>query len=714
VSTATALEPLRQEERSDLLVHLRNLDSLLKLAVTRARVLYAVGENEEAFRGVYISEDEIDSLINRETATLTADEIVAEALRDFWSSSRVEALSECWEFTYFDTAVLLLAMAPEVDLRYERIFAYLQDDVTKRKPTVDLALNLFCSSPESRIEQRTRFAPGAPLIRSGLLRLLPDPSQSEAPLLAHYLRLDERAIQTFLGDDGLDHRLVSFCQRNYLRTMRADLGEEDEMWRRLPAFANSAKAAGRPVRLLFSGASTLSKQQAAEALAAANGNTLLNADMEKGAAWRTEPIELASLLKREATLTDATLFLNNLKPDAADEAPLRTFIGTLSDYAGTIVIASESPWVALIASGDRFLNVPFTLPTYETRRELWQQLLGEVGIALLPEVLARLSSNFQLAPEQIEAAVSTARQRLEWKLTASGKLEASDIETELMAAARDQTGRELTALTSKLKPVFRWHDIVLPSDTLQQLREICARVLHGHAVLEVGGFGKKSSSGKGIAVLFAGPSGTGKTMAAEVIANELGLDLFRIDLSSVVSKYIGDTEKNLERIFAAAMGSNSILLFDEADAIFGKRSAVNDAHDRYANVEISYLLQKMEQYEGVTILTSNLRGNIDEGFWRRLAFTVHFPFPEEATRLEIWKRTWPEETAVDPAVDFSKLAQQFKLSGGNIRNVALSAAFFAAPESRPVDMPDLLHAIRREYAKAGKDVTAAELADAVN
>jgi SpoVK/Ycf46/Vps4 family AAA+-type ATPase len=202
-------------------------------------------------------------------------------------------------------------------------------------------------------------------------------------------------------------------------------------------------------------------------------------------------------------------------------------------------------------------------------------------------------------------------------------------------------------------------------------------------------------------------------MAAEIIANELGLDLFRIDLASVVSKYIGETEKNLERIFAAAVRSNSVLLFDEADALFGKRSAVTDAHDRYANVEISYLLQKMEQYEGITILTSNLRGNIDEGFWRRLAFTVHFPFPETDTRLEIWKRLWPEETALEADVDFAKLAEHFSLSGANIRNIGLAAAFLAAAEKRPVRMADILHATRREYTKVGKAVTAIELEDMV-
>jgi len=215
-------------------------------------------------------------------------------------------------------------------------------------------------------------------------------------------------------------------------------------------------------------------------------------------------------------------------------------------------------------------------------------------------------------------------------------------------------------------------------------------------------------------VLFAGPSGTGKTMAAEVIANALGLDLFRIDLSSVTSKYIGETEKNLERIFQAALRSNSVLLFDEADALFGKRSEVSDAHDRYANIEISYLLQRMEQYDGITILTTNQRSNLDEAFVRRLAFTINFPFPEQDERCALWQKVWPSHTAIEPGVDFGILARRFRLSGGNIRNIALSAALRAVAEARPVALRDILHATRREYEKVGRLLSPAELEGAAS
>ena len=223
------------------------------------------------------------------------------------------------------------------------------------------------------------------------------------------------------------------------------------------------------------------------------------------------------------------------------------------------------------------------------------------------------------------------------------------------------------------------------------------------------GFYHKLSLGKGVTALFAGPSGTGKTMAAEIIANELGLDLYKIDLSGVVSKYIGETEKNLDRIFAAAENANAILFFDEADALFGKRSEVRDSHDRYANIEISYLLQKMEEYEGIAILATNLRQNLDESFVRRLAFTVHFPFPDEDSRRRIWAGIWPARTPLAPETDMDRLARRFKLSGGNIKNVALAAAFLAAGDGNLVTMEHLIHATRREYQKMGKVLSKTEL-----
>lgn len=281
---------------------------------------------------------------------------------------------------------------------------------------------------------------------------------------------------------------------------------------------------------------------------------------------------------------------------------------------------------------------------------------------------------------------------------------------DLLAAARSHSNPRLGTLARKIEPRYAWSDIILPADQLALLQEIVAAVRGRPQVLDAWGVGRKLARSSGVPILFAGPPGTGKTMAAEIIAGELELDLYGIDLSTVVSKYIGETEKNLERIFGEAQSSNAILFFDEADAIFGKRSEVKDAHDRYANIETSYLLQRMEAYDGVTILATNLRANLDEAFTRRLQFAVDFPFPEEEYRLRIWQTLFPPTLPRAADVDFGLLAGRFRLAGGNIRNVIVSAAYLAAADGRQVTMEHLLHGVRRELQKMGRLVRERDMA----
>lgn len=268
----------------------------------------------------------------------------------------------------------------------------------------------------------------------------------------------------------------------------------------------------------------------------------------------------------------------------------------------------------------------------------------------------------------------------------------------------------MASVAHKVSAKHTWSDLVLPPGTLDQLHEFCARVINSEYVLKQWGFARKLSMGKGTTAVFAGPSGTGKTIAAEVIANEIKLDLYKVDLAAVISKYIGETEKNLDRIFTVAENASAVLFFDEADAFFGKRSEVRDSHDRYANIEISYLLQKMEAYEGAAILATNLGQNMDESFLRRFAFNIRFPFPEEESRRRIWSTIWPQETPLARDIDYGYLASRFRFTGGNIKNVALAAAFLAADDGGVVSMMHLLRAIEREFEKMGKPVRCDELA----
>jgi SpoVK/Ycf46/Vps4 family AAA+-type ATPase len=310
--------------------------------------------------------------------------------------------------------------------------------------------------------------------------------------------------------------------------------------------------------------------------------------------------------------------------------------------------------------------------------------------------LAALAGTFRLTAGQIRDAAATARNLGFARDPAAARITQAD----LLAACRLQSGRKLAVLAQKITPRYGWDDLVLPDDRMDQLREIHDQVRYRALVYGAWGFDRKLALGKGLDILFAGPPGTGKTMAADVLAGALGLDLYRIDLSGVVSKYIGETEKNLARIFAEAAASNAILFFDEADALFGKRTEIRDAHDRYANLEVSYLLQRIEDYDGVVILASNLRGNIDRAFARRIRFTIEFPMPDEAERRRIWEQVWPEQLPRDPDLDLAALAARFDLPGSGIRNAAMAAAFLAAAGEGRVTMDLLLHAIRREYENA--------------
>jgi SpoVK/Ycf46/Vps4 family AAA+-type ATPase len=274
-------------------------------------------------------------------------------------------------------------------------------------------------------------------------------------------------------------------------------------------------------------------------------------------------------------------------------------------------------------------------------------------------------------------------------------------------ACRAQARSRLDDLAQRIEPSAGWEDLVLPEPQRQLLAQIAGQVRQRRRVYDAWGFGGAGVRGLGISALFAGPSGTGKTMAAEVLARELRLDLYRIDLSQVVSKYIGETEKNLRRVFDAAEGGGAILLFDEADALFGRRSEVKDSHDRYANIEVSYLLQRMEAYRGLAILTTNMKSALDPAFLRRLRFVVSFPFPDAAQREEIWRRVFPSRTPTE-GLDAVRLAR-LNVAGGNIRNIALHAAFLAAEAGQPVLMDHVLRAARGEYAKLEKTLTEAEI-----
>jgi AAA+ superfamily predicted ATPase len=678
-----------------LLAFLR-LDLLLRAGVIAAGQRYGPDAAADSFRGLYLSEEQVGRTLLAPVAQPLAaatpalpgwDDVAADNPRWAW-------LRERYQLTDIELDVLLVAFGPDVDRRYERLYGYLQDDVSARRPTVDLALDLLTSTPAQRLRGLDLFASDAPLLRHQLVSVRGDHRTDDPPLIAHLIAADEQITGVLLGLDRMDRRLASLCRL----TDGTDAGPDPVDTGLVRSLVRLVRGAPGPVRLCFHGPPGTGRRATACAMAARLGIPLLEVDSAAlqeagGVTW------LARAL-REAELRGAAMYLDGsdvLWPGAGDSRP-DALAQALARHRGVVMMGATGPWTPLGHEPLGVLDVPFTHPGAGDRRRMWRRAVADSGLRVAPRDLTAVSDRFRLSPGQIRDAA----------LTASGAARLRDPErpsritaAELFAAARRESGSDLGSFARRVPLVHGWNDLVVPDDVRRQLRELTARVERRARVLDDWGFGAKLSTGRGINALFAGPPGTGKTMAAGVIAAELGLDLFAIDLSTVVSKYIGETEKNLSRVFAAAADSDAILFFDEADALFGKRSDVRDAHDRYANIEIAYLLQRMEQYDGLAVLATNLRHHLDEAFTRRLQVVVDFPFPGFAERLRIWRACLPLRAPLAPDVDLQALARH-RLAGGNIQNVVLGAAYLAAAQRVPIGAAHFAEATRREHQKMGK------------
>jgi hypothetical protein len=675
---------------------LRWLDRLLAL---RTAELRARREAAPVPRTQYVSHEEVDWLLAGATASAPADtEHLRRALEACATDvqSRVERstgvplalveLTDRFALSPFEQRAVVVCLAPELDRKYDKLYAYLQDDVTRKRPSVDLVLDLLGDDPEQRRAKRTRLTRQAPLVQRAILQEIPDPgSPSGASDLARFLALDPRILGFLTGSADLDARLTDLVTLD--DPADGSVGFVD------PAIEERVlhlvERAAEPLVLFLHGPDGGSKRQLALSACAHTGHRLLRLDV--AALLRRADVEpLFRLALREAVLSQTLIYL-----DDADDGHAQ-LAGMLAEHTELAFVAGARAPQRPPSLGDkRFLDVELPLPGPAVREQAWQASLAPH--ATPPEWSADLGSRFKLTPDQIRAAVGSAA------LEALAQPEPADLElSDLTRAARRHSQHRLGDLAVHVEAHATWPDLVLPAERIEQLREICSQVRFQHDVLDDWGFARKVRRARGVGVLFSGPPGTGKTLAAEVMAGELELDLYKVDLSGVVSKWIGETEKNLNRIFHEAETSNSILFFDEADALFGKRTKVSDAHDRYANIETSYLLQRMEGHDGVVVLATNLRENIDDAFTRRIRFVVDFPFPDHESRRQIWAAHFPSEAPVDAALDLDYLARELKIAGGSIRNIVLNAAFLAADNGRNIEMAHIVHATRREFEKIGK------------
>jgi len=719
------LEYLLDElSRLDLLIHLRLLNMQRRQ-----------GPNPlEHFKGLVLLEEEILQLVAGEANTIsdetleTTNQVEAAMLVE--DVARVQnrvahrratglmdgseillaRLSRVFSLTRFDEECLLICLAAEIDRKYEKIYAYLQNDITQKTPTVDLLASLLCETTKEKVEARSAFDSQAPLLKYRLLRLIDGSPDHGSPLISRSLKLDDRVVGFLLGSREIDVRLQGAAR------LISPLSEiepgmvTDEARARLVDFSTAELGAARQrqsVIFSFSGPYGGGKRSMARAVCGDLSLPLIAADVSKMLSAEIPFGEMIWLLGREAVLLGAALCLENFDSLLSDDnklvQELKSLVEMMRAFRPLTFLIGRRPWQPREFFNDADLvQIDFPIPDDRTRKQLWETYLNNGcanGSAFEASVDAEaLAGKFRLTPGQIRDTLEAAENLARWRAPADPMVTMED----LYAACRAQTTPKLGELARKIKPKFTWDDIVLPPDQLAQLNEICNETRHRRRVYGEWGFDRRLSLGKGLVALFTGPPGTGKTMAAEVVANGLNLDLYKIDLSQVVSKYIGETEKKLHQIFDEAQSSNSILFFDEADALFGKRSEVKDAHDRYANIEVGYLLQKMEEYDGIAILATNLQQNMDEAFTRRMRFIIEFPFPDEHHRKLIWQVTFPPEAPLGDDVDFAWLARGIRLPGGNIRNIALAGAFFAAGEESVIRMSHLIQAARREFQKIGR------------
>jgi hypothetical protein len=593
--------------------------------------------------------------------------------------SALDHLQSALDLSPFERDLVLLCAGVELDGELARLVAAARGGGGP-EPTFGLALSLLPGAHWSAL------SPASPPRRWRLLEL-----KGEGLLTARPLRIDERILHFLVGVQHLDERLVGLIQPAPPATVAVP--SHRQLAAEIAAALAPENLEGRLPGIQLVGTDPLTRLALARAAAAEVGLDLAVLRAHAVPTAATELEGLVRLWEREAALSGQALLLDCDDLDDG-EGPQASAVARFVDEVRSVLFLScrdrRRPRLRPLLAFD------VAPPTAAEQSLLWRQVLGQAGASLDGELNA-LVGQFRLdAPTLLTAA----RQAL-------AASEGAALGPALWAAARRQSRPRLAHLAQPIDSRATWEDLVLPEEQRDLLRDLATQVRHRFQVYEDWGFAAKSSRGLGISALFAGVSGTGKTMAAEVLANELGLDLYRIDLASVISKYIGETEKNLRLVFDAAEGGGAVLLFDEADALFGKRTEVKDSHDRHANVEISYLLQRMESYRGLAILTTNLKNTLDTAFLRRLRFVIEFPFPDPQQRQEIWRRIFPAETPSE-GLEPEKLAR-LHVAGGNIRNIALSAAFTAADEGSPVRMEHVLRAARTEYRKLERPLNEAEI-----
>ncbi|MFC7263025.1 AAA family ATPase [Streptomyces lutosisoli] len=665
-----------------------------RLRLVEERVRHAVAvrragdpDPDDPYRGQYLSPEAVARILDEPGGL----DVPAQEPWRPPAGSVLDGLARRFGLSPLDLDLLLVAVAPDLDARFERLYGYLNDDLTRRRPTVGLALGL-CGLAGAAAA-RFRLAPGAPLVEGGLVEV----TEAERPPLSRVLAVPDRVTAHLLGSARPDARLAGV-----LGEAREDpTAEAAEVHR-------TAAAAGTGTGLVHLRSRGGDAEGLATAALHAAGRRPLVLDAVALARRPGDVPELARTAALEARLTGAGVVVGPLESLPAEPGERARTLGALCAALRGIPLFTHGTgtWDPLWAA-DTPVVLNVRAPSPERQAERWRHALdraagdGSATGTGDADELAQSVAAHRLDSGQLRRAADVA---MRTAALAGRPVRADDLRT----AVRAQNGAGLDRLARRVEPGVGWDDLVLPPTTHRRLRELALRARHREQVLGEWGMRPGGGRGRGVIALFAGESGTGKTMSAEVVAADLGMDLYVVDLSTVVDKYVGETEKNLERIFTEASAVNAVLLFDEADAIFGKRSEVKDAHDRHANIESAYLLQRMESFDGIAVLTTNLRANLDEAFTRRLDVVADFPVPDSGQRLALWERCLGERLPRADDLDLAFCADRFELAGGSIRACAVTAAYLAAESGEPLTMRQVVTAVAQEYRKLGRLVLEGE------
>ncbi|BEP29022.1 ATP-binding protein [Helicovermis profundi] len=661
------------------------------------------------YKGLAITPDDVKIALNLNVIDTNTSDVISttlkikaqlENIRTLFSNkktnSKLDEICNLFNLDYFEKMMILFGISSLIDQKYHKIYGYLNDNMTKKTATIGLFFSVLEVDDINKVKIIRKLRGN-----NNFTKFILDYNfgKIDIPLYDKEIKITSRIENYIFNVNEIDYSIKHSSEIFYFNDdIDIYIGDKVVIEETLKSISNyyySNNSITKPLYIKITGILGSGRKHLAKYISQKLERNLLIVDF-LGFNQNEDFYEIINSIIREAVLKEAIIAIENYnlisEKKYMKNISVDKFFSNLELFSEPIfLITSSINDIKNKRMENTIVNVNLDYPNSENKILLWKYYSSKFKVNNVNA--QELSNKFNITPLQIKNTIIEFRNK-------------SIIQENKNISIYDATYRQienmLVDLAVKIKCFYTWKDIVLPNDTIEILTDVCNQVKFKNKVLKEWGFGDKIPYGKGVSLICSGPPGTGKTMSAQVIASELNLELYKIDLSKIISKYIGETEKNLNKLFDEAKNSSSILFFDESDAIFGKRTSVKDSKDRYSNIEVSYLLQKIEEYEGITILATNYLKNIDKAFLRRINYIISFPFPDEKARKQIWKKTFPDKSKKSDDIDFEFLANTFEISGGNIKNIVLNSAYLAAAENSSISMKHIIRSTKYELQKIDK------------